>query len=452
MNINNTVLTVCSLAAVSAMTAATALGGDLYVSQSTGGSGRSADGSKEKPWRDLQVALDKAQAGDTVHVAAGNYLGTSDQGFLMMTSPVNIVGGYATDFSARDVLVNRTLVQPTTAQNGTSNTRALLSIGDPNKVRSFQAGEGGITIDGVIFDRGFSNGYHPTKGKPAGVDTGMLINPPGQGVNGDVDKVITIAMPLIYLSNGFGDINVKNCVFANSGNYAIRGTWSMGKINISNNVFVNNTYAAVEIPGGGKDGEFSLSIDFGFNTALFNWARNNTLEDMGYGYRYMNNAHSDVHHSIIGCSTLGGLDHTRVESKADIEKQKQTGAEDNAFFLNKQGDLVLPSGGGKWTLVWAKGFEDREELYKYERNIELPAEALKGKINEAYLDGFIAANNSESVLLDRGSPANQFRSAFGMNLEASATTKVDMFANRYPLEDALKLFGAVEGKGAQAIK
>ena len=440
------------IALIAAAASINAMAATLHVSATTGGAGRSADGSKEKPWRDLQVALDRAQPGDTILVAAGNYLGTSDQGFLMMTNPVNIVGGYTDDFSSRDVLKNRTLVQPTTAQNGTSNTRALLSIGDPNKVRTFQAGDGGVTIDGIIFDRGFSNGYHPTKGQPKGVETGMLINPPGQGINSGVDKVITIVMPLIYLSNGFGDINIKNCLFANSGNYAIRGTWSMGKITIFNNVFVNNTYAAVEIPGGGKDGEFSLTVDFGYNTALFNWARTNDLLDMGYGYRFMNNASSDVHHSIIGCSTLGGLDRTRVETTPAIEKKKQTGAEDNAFFLNKQGDLVLPSGGGKWTLVWAKGFEDREELYKYERNIELPAEALKGKINEAYLDGFISANNTESVLLDRNSPANQFRSAFGMNLQASATTKVDMFANRYPLEDAIKLFGAVEGKGAQLPK
>ena len=441
------------LIALAVATAATidAAAATLHVSATTGGSVRSADGSREKPWKDLQVALDKAADGDTILVAAGNYLGTSDQGFLMMTKPVSIVGGYTVDFAARDVLANRTFVQPTTAQNGTSGARALLSIGDPNKPRAFQAG-GGVTVDGLIFDRGFSNGYHPTEGKPKGVDTGMLINPPGQGVNGEAAKVTTIAMPLIYLSNGFGDITIKNCLFANSGNYAIRGMWSQGKVVIANNVFVNNTYAAVEIPGGGKDGEFSLTVDFGHNTALFNWARNNTLEDMGYGYRYMNNAHADVHHCIIGCSTLGGLDRTRVESKADIEKKKQTGAEDNAFFLNKQGDLVLPSGGGKWTLVWAKGFEDREELYKYERNAELPGDALKGKINEAYLDGFIAASNTESALLDRNSPANQFRSAFGMNLEASATTKVSMFANRYPIEDAFKLFGAVEGKGAQMPK
>lgn len=423
-------------------------GATLHVSETTGGSLRRADGSKDKPWKDLQVALNKAEPGDTILVAAGNYLGTSNQGYLTMTKPVTIQGGYTTDFSARDILKNRTLIQPSTEQNGTSRSFALLSIGDPAKPRSFKA-EPEVTVDGIIFDRGFSNGYHPTKGKPEKVDTGMLVNPPGQGVNGEAQSVASIVQPLIYMANGMGNVTIRNCTFVNSANYAIRGSWSEGKVTISNNVFVNNTYAAIEIAGGGKSGDFTLNIDCAYNTMLFNWARTNDLGDMGYGFRYMNNSHCDVHHCIIGGSTLSGLDRTRVESTAAHEEKKQTGAENNGFFLNKQADLTLPSGGGKFLRVWAKDFEDREELYKYENNNELSGELFKGKINEPYLAAFISASNTETVLLDRNSPVNQFRSAFGMNLQAEGSTKVDMYANRYPLDDALLLFGAVKERGAQ---
>jgi len=59
---------------------------------------------------------------------------------------------------------------------------------------------------------------------------------------------------------------------------------------------------------------------------------------------------------------------------------------------------------------------------------------------------------SENMDFDPNSSANQFRRAFGMNQVATVTNKLDMFANRYPLEDALKLFGAVSGYGAQAIR
>ena len=99
--------------------------------------------------------------------------------------------------------------------------------------------------------------------------------------------------------------------------------------------------------------------------------------------------------------------------------------------------------------IWAKNFEDREEIDPYEGNIELSGDKMKGKINEAYLEGFLGMVYTETVDYDPNSPANQFRSAFGMNQQATMTNKVDMFANRYPLDDALKLFGAVEGYGAQ---
>ena len=40
----------------------------------------------------------------------------------------------------------------------------------------------------------------------------------------------------------------------------------------------------------------------------------------------------------------------------------------------------------------------------------------------------------------------------GMNKVGKITTKVSMYANRYPLEDCYKLFGASKDYGAQAIK
>ena len=40
----------------------------------------------------------------------------------------------------------------------------------------------------------------------------------------------------------------------------------------------------------------------------------------------------------------------------------------------------------------------------------------------------------------------------GLPQQGTIVSKVDMFGNRYPLEDALKLFGAINGKGAQEIK
>ena len=422
----------------------------VYVSATTGGSARSADGSKEKPYKDLQAAIDKSAPGTTIMVAEGNYLGTSDMGCIEMKIPVSIKGGYSTDFSKRDVVKYRSTIQPTPECNGLSGARALLSIGDPNKPRAFVI-SGEIVIDGMIFDKGLSNGYHPKEGKPEGVETGMLVHAPTDGVNRGITQVKSVEQPLIYLANCSGNVTISNCVFINATNYGIRGNWDGGNWKIHNNVFVNNAFAAVEIASGMKAGEYGTFVDFAYNTVLFNWSRLKDLGDMGYGYRFMTGVNSDVHHCIIGGSTFAGLDRTRTDTPEN-EKKRQTGSEDNYFFLNKKGDLTLPSQGGLYLTVWCKSFEDREELYKYERNAELDGVLLKGKINEAYLAGFINVTYKETTDYNPNSQANLFRSAMGINQVGTMQSSVSMYANYYSLDDAVKLFGAIEGKGAQMPK
>jgi len=438
------------------LAAGAAHGADLYVSAETGLAVRSADGSKEKPYKDLQAAMDKAAEGDTIHIAEGNYLGTSDRGFLEMLKPVSLKGGYSTDFATRDVLKHRTMIQPPASANKTAQSMASLTLGQTmGASKPLKVSDGGIVIDGIIFDRGLSNGYHATKGKPEGVDTGMLIHAPGQGENSGEKNVITMKQPLIRLhTGGSGNVTIQNCVLANSGFYAIMGGWTNGTLTIRNNVFVANAFAAVEINGntGQSKDAYTTQIDFSHNTVLFSWTRLNDLKDMGYGYRFMTGVNTDVTNCIIGLNAFAGLDRTRVDTTPADAAKRKTGAENNAFFLNRNGDLYIAAGGGSMLTVWCKQFEDREELYKYEGNIELSGDKLKGKINEAYLAGFLSMVYSEKVDYDADSPANQFRRSFGMNQVATMTNKVDMYGNRYPLEDALKLFGAVEGYGAQQIK
>jgi len=178
-------------------------------------------------------------------------------------------------------------------------------------------------------------------------------------------SVITIKQPLVYIVTGStGNLTIQNCVFANGSFYGILGTWTNGKIKIKNNVFVANSFAAVEIPGqtGQNANTYKTEIEFSNNTVLFTWSRTNDLGDMGYGYRYMTGANTDVHHCIIGLSVLAGLDRTRVDTTPADAAKRRTGAEDNAFFLNRKGDLYLAVGGGQMMNIWAKNFEDREEL------------------------------------------------------------------------------------------
>ena len=135
-------------------------------------------------------------------------------------------------------------------------------------------------------------------------------------------------------------------------------------------------------------------------------------------------------------------------------KQKTTKLDNNIFFLNRESDVqmtVSPS----IAKVKVDSFEDLEGtdgIESIEGNIDLKdPNIFKGRINAKYLNAFLSMKYSEKTKLDPGK-CNALRSVLGLPLQGTITTTCDMYANRYPWEDALKLFGAVVNYGAQPIK
>ena len=59
----------------------------------------SGDGSREKPFHDLWLALKSAGPRDVIHVAAGTYYGRYDRSSWLVDCPnLEIRGGYSGDF------------------------------------------------------------------------------------------------------------------------------------------------------------------------------------------------------------------------------------------------------------------------------------------------------------------------------------------------------------------
>ena len=403
------------------------------------------DGSKGSPLRNITRAIELSRAGDTILVSEGNYFGTLDRGNIIVDKAVTIKGGYSPDFNTRDVLRFQTLVQPTPAANGTANAQGTMQI-------NVSAANTEVVIDGLIFDRGHTISYNARgEGKPEGVESGMM-NTIGTGGLGGPDlttaNVLTQSSPMFRVG-GNSNITIRNCAFINAPNYGILGT-VQGDITITNCVFVNCRMAAVELSGGSA--ARNVKSTFTYNTVLFSWSRLRDMADMGYGYRYGTSMDSYVTHNIIGLSTIAGLDRTRIDSDRARESRRITTAEHNVFFLNKQGDLTIP-GGGLNMRIMAEQFEDVDQLAEVAGNKTLTDPAVfRGKINQAYLSGFLSASYSETTDLDRNSPANQFRAAMGMNIQGTMTSTATMYANRYPWKEALNLFGAMQGVGAQTIR
>ena len=402
---------------------------DLYVSLSTGK--KKNAGTKEAPLKNLWHALQKAGDGDTIHLAEGIYPGNAKCNWFLIDKAVSIIGGYSADFAARDPLTHRTMFQPLNENNDKKGTGLGIFTIQFDMAKPAPKGVN-MVFDGLIFDDGQAQSYHPVKGKPEGVETGMWLEPPAKGNT----PFASSKRYLVYsatANRAEGDITFKNCLFLNAGNIAMNLNWYKGKVKMENNVFCNNLMVGANVYSSNPQAG-AVEWEFKKNTVLFTWSRTSELSDMGFGIRTTANMKSEIEDNIIGLSVLTGWDNTK-----GLDKTKKIEAKGNVFFLNRQSDAQVTKSPSVVKV-------------KVEDNVGLTdPKVFNGRLNTAFLNAFLSMKYSESATLDAGK-LNAFRQAVGLPMQGTIVSKVDMFGNRYPLEDALKLFGAMEGKGAQAIK
>lgn len=414
-----------------------------YVS--TNGSNKNDGQSPETPLKNVQKALDEASDGDLICVAEGNYTGTLDQGFIEITKYVSLVGGYNEDFSERDPYSYKTYIQTNPSHVSKNGTKASINLevtGSRNKV---------VMVDGFSVDRGEQALYcapsdDPIAGWPEGCLTGRKLMP------GDSPSVKTVGGAAqerqCVTGHVEGHLIIRNCVFANAVYFGIQLMSKGGDWEVYNNVFVANNYSSCRIDSMTRDAN-ECYVDFHHNTVLFSWCRDKIMEDMGYGYEFMARVDSDVHDNIFGCSNLGALSFAHHDSNKQVDALRKINVVDNQFFMNVA-DMIIPSQSFMWLHVRCDEFEDVDGINE-SGNVEMTDEDFVAKINQPYLKGFANLEKVSSSNYNANSTANQVRRAFGINQQGTETTRVSMFANKYPFFEAYDLFGALEGCGAQIL-
>ena len=204
-------------------------GRDWFVKAGSSG----GDGSREKPFRDPFQALDKAEGGDAIHVAAGDYFGKLRCGnWKIPIRNLTLLGGYDAEFSARDPWKNPTrfLLTPEERVKGIPEGTILGS----------EENSDGLLLDGFVFDGATYNTYTS---------------------EGSLDVKTSPRAPLVDLRGGRA-ITVRNCLFLNASGSAIHIACPSGVF--ENNVVLNTSGAAVVIRGDGP-GPWLVSN----NTLLF---------------------------------------------------------------------------------------------------------------------------------------------------------------------------------------
>lgn len=415
---------------------------DIYVSLASGKNKNA--GTKEAPLKNVWKAVEKSQPGDVIHIAEGIYPGKMKCGWVQLDKPVSLVGGYSSDFTVRDPLKHKTMLQPKNQQNDKKGSAmALLRIDFKNQ-KGFK-----MLIDGLIFDDGFASSYHETKGKPEGFETGMWLE--GPAMNKLRDKFPSANRYSLFATLGYGtagELEICNCTFVNGSNFGVNINWFEGEVKMKNNVFCNNRMIGANVQSSnGQPGK--VKWEFENNTVLFTWSRLNDLADMGFGVRVNSNIEAKIKNNIIGLNVLTGFDNTKGNGKT-----KKIQLDGNVFFLNRESDvqMTISPSVAKVRVDCFEDLEGTDGIESIEDNVDLAdPKVFAGRINAKYLDSFLSMKYSEATKLDEGK-CNGLRSVLGLPLQGTIKTTCDMYANRYPMEDALKLFGAIEGKGAQVIK
>lgn len=196
-------------------------GRDWFVRAGSSG----GDGTKEKPFRDPFQALEKAEGGDSIHVATGDYYGKLRSAqWKVSVRHLAMLGGYDAEFTARDPWKNPTRLVMTPDAKAEDKSRHSGEFLETTEICD------GFVLDGFVFDGATVNNYFDAAG-------GGGLNIRGTPIG-----------PMIQLLGG--DLTVRNCVFVNASGLAADLSASRGVF--VNNVIVNTSGAAVQISANGE--------------------------------------------------------------------------------------------------------------------------------------------------------------------------------------------------------
>jgi hypothetical protein len=385
----------------------------IYVAKS--GSNRNP-GTQEAPIKNLDKAIRVAEEYDKIYVQEGIYSGTFDVGYFEITKPLELYGGYNSDFTKRDPVNSPSVIQ-TIKDKAASSKQSIIKISETHDV----------VVDGFVIDMGKHNNYDPKA--PEGVETGYLT----LTNTGGTPKRAAIKI----IGN---NIKIQNNTLVNisyGGIFINQRKNIEGNILVDNNVFLNVAQAGIEcnpLRGPGKIREIEISN----NTFAFTYGTTFLNDNLGCSVWLKGAANYNIHNNIFSYASDAALRYLDV-SESDLKL-------DHNLFMNNRKNDIHTSIYNKRVFITVEEFEDVDFVSSLKGNKRMTE---KLPLNKAYMGEFINMAAEVSMEYDPGTDWNQVRSILGLPQQASGKATISFFANRYPWKESLKLFGAVSEFGVQ---
>ena len=262
-------------------------GRDWYVrAEEKGG-----DGSKDKPFRDPYQALEKANAGDVIHVTAGEYGGKLKNGKWIVDKPwITLLGGYDREFTTRDPWERPSLLQWPADSKTTGQGYLVEGAGNHT----------GLIVDGFVFDHRTLNRYFP---------------------DGSLDQSTSEKSEHVWVSSP--RVVIRNCVFVNGAMGSLRMSPAQ---TVENNIFVNQYSMAISVQGSGT--ALTPPTVIRNNTILMVWERRygTRAVSTGNGLQLQSDLKADIEGNIFQF-----IDNNAIYSGAS---ENNLTLVDNAFSFN----------------------------------------------------------------------------------------------------------------------
>jgi len=418
----------CCLLAVQVMAA------DIYVN-SERGANKKGEGTQASPYKNIEYAVEKADEGDSIHIAAGRYVGMARSGRIIITkSNLTFVGGYADDFGARDPFANITLLEwDDSPDNKTEKWPGAIFNATQTEDRKPLAG---IVVDGLTIDGGSRNPYMTDPADPS-LEYPKAPSDPLMSILVDKDAVGV----------------VRNCTFLNPGKVCCLRAASMpgGKYEVYNNIFVNSVYFHLDLVTRQNRKLERADFDVHHNTFAFSWRINDANGSAVYVNSYVNAA---IHDNILAYGDMYAVKNQKYEKQMKNRipvpgyVNEHVSMDRNLAYMFARGiyGYVRKGQSGLLSATRLDELEDTSLASAEGNVVGDPGLVLNKAWMQMYLD-------REDAAVGEITPdsLNSIRAALGLPVQVEGA-KAKYYAMRYPLADAMKLRapGAEQAKGIGA--